>query len=141
MKITSAAHLDHTLTSAHIAFILDRFGDRTGFFLETVALPDGLDPLPCGLHGPLLGDKPVHEEECSYEVRGQRAGASRLCARPARLVRTLTVIAGPYEGEPCVLYTAFGGPAAPREPWDTDLDDEGRAASRAFWAEHALSCA
>jgi hypothetical protein len=141
MKITNAAHLDHALTSEHVALILDLFGNRTRFFLETVALPEALGALPCGLHGPVMGDAPVPEAECSYAVRGSRAGASRLCMRPARLVRTMTVIGGPDGEEPCVLYTAFGGPAAPREPWDPSLatDASAGAASRAFWSEHALS--
>jgi hypothetical protein len=40
-----------------------------------------------------------------------------------------------------ILYTAFGGPAAPREPGDPSLDgnEAGLAESKAFWAEHALS--
>lgn len=37
----------------------------------------------------------------------------------------------------CVLYTAFGGPAAPQEPGDPGCKDVG--ASTAFWREHALA--
>lgn len=37
----------------------------------------------------------------------------------------------------CVLYTAFGGPAAPQEPGDPACKDP--VASAAFWREHALS--
>ena len=51
----------------------------------------------------------------------------------------MTVIGGPDGDDPCVLYTAFGGPAAPREPWDPSLDEAGWAASLAFWEAHALS--
>ena len=36
----------------------------------------------------------------------------------------------------CVLYTAFGGPAAPQEPGDPRCTD--LAASTAFWHTHAL---
>lgn len=38
---------------------------------------------------------------------------------------------------PCVLYTAFGGPAAPQEPGDPGCKD--LAASTTFWREHALA--
>lgn len=58
-------------------------------------------------------------------------------ARAPRQVRTVTVIAGPHDGQPCVLFTAFGGPLAPQEPGDPGCKDPD--ASRAFWAEHALS--
>lgn len=64
-----------------------------------------------------------------------------ICDRPSRQTRLLTVIAGPHEGDGCVLYTAHGGPAAPREPWDPSLNDDAAALeeSRAFWSVHALS--
>lgn len=134
MTITPAAHLDHALTPAHVAWIAQRFKDESEFFLATVELPPELGDLPCGLHGPLVGDPPVPESEVTY------SGASRLCQRPSRPTRLLTVIGGPDGGDPCVLYTAFGGPAAPREPFDLSLaSDEVRVASEAFWAEHALS--
>ena len=139
MKITAAAHLDHALTPDHIAFIAAKFADRQAFFIETVTLDEGLSALPCGLHGPVLGDGPVPEAEVAYAVRGARAGVSRLVERPAREVRMMTVIGGPDGDDPCVLYTAFGGPAAPREPWDPSLDEAGWAASLAFWEAHALS--
>lgn len=140
MIVLPVSHLDHGLTAAHVAWLERRFVSRTGFFLETVELPAELPPLTCALHGPLVGDPPVPEDEVSYRRRGDRPGASRLCARPSRPTRLLTVIAGPEGEDPCVLYTAFGGPAAPREPFDPGLaDGELREASRAFWAEHALS--
>ena len=140
MKITPASRLDHALTPAHVAWLTEHFADRDAFFLETVELPPELPDLPCGLHGPLVGDPPVPESEVTYARRGERLGASRLCARPCRPSRLLTVIGGPDEGEPCVLYTAFGGPAAPKEPFDVgEADDATREASRVFWAGHALS--
>jgi hypothetical protein len=37
----------------------------------------------------------------------------------------------------CILYTAFGGPAAPQEPDDPGCKDP--AASATFWREHALA--
>lgn len=131
------SHLDHGLTAAHLAHVLKLFADRDSFFIETVDLPDELPAVPCGLHGPATGDEPVHEDEVRYAVRGERKGESRLCDREPKLVRQLSVIAGPDGDTPCVLYTAFGGPVSPREPFDAP--DEEREASEAFWAQHALS--
>ena len=142
MKILTVSHTDHNLTPAHMAWIEERFGDRQEFFLETVELPPELPALDCGLHGPLCGDAPVPEAEVTYRRRGDRPGKSRICDRPSRPTRLLTVIAGPDGDEPCVLYTAFGGPAAPREPFDPAVSlmpPENQEACRAFWKEHALS--
>jgi hypothetical protein len=133
MQITSDTHADHALTPDHLAFVLARFGDRQAFFLETVDLPEEFASLPCSLHGP------VPESEVTYITRGDRPGPSRMCDRPARMVRTMTVIGGPDASGATILYTAYGGPAAPREPWDPGLDDAGREESRRFWSEHALS--
>lgn len=138
LKILPASHVDHSLEQAHVDFILKRFGDRNGFFIETILLPDELPDLPCGLHGPVMGDAPVPDFECEMVVRGARKGPSRVCGRSPRPVRVMTVIAGPDGDEPCVLYTAFGGPQAPLEPWD-GLTPEGREESVKFWAKHALS--
>lgn len=137
MQITKDSHLDHNLTAAHVALIKERFGDREAFFIETVELPQELDPLPCQLHGPAVGEAPVPETEVFYEVRGNRPGPSRMVKREPVLVRTMTVIGGPHEGQ-CILFTAYGGPCAPREPWDESLDDDGRREATSFWAEHAL---
>ena len=140
MLILPVSHLDHDLTAAHVAWLTSHFADRTGFFLETVELPAELPPLSCALHGPLVGDPPVPESEVTYRRRGDRPGPSRLCTRPSRPTRLLTVIAGPEGDDPCVLYTAHGGPAAPREPFDPGLEaGEVLEASAAFWAAHALS--
>lgn len=139
MKITKDSHVDHALTEAHLAFILERFGARDdGFFIETIELPANLPPLPCGLHGPLMGDAQIGDEECTLEVRANRVGLSRVCTRAPRWVRKLTVIVGPHEGE-TILYTAFGGPAAPREPFDPSLQGDALTESRLFWSQHALS--
>lgn len=139
MQITSDSHVDHDLSPDHLDWLLQRFQDRDGFFIETVELPAHLSPVACGLHGPEMGDAPVPDAEVRMVVRGNRKGPSRLCSRPPRMTRQLTVIAGPHDGLPCVMYTAFGGPVAPKEPWDPSLDDAGRAASEAFWAQHCLS--
>jgi hypothetical protein len=140
MRITSASHLDHGLQPEHVAFIERRFAAYTdGFFIETFDLPADLPAVPCGLWGPLMGDPAVPDGEVALRVRGTRAGPSRLVRRAPRPVRTVTVIAGPHGSEPCVLYTAFGGPVAPPEPWEPRLTPSLAAESQAFWAEHALS--
>jgi hypothetical protein len=142
MKITLISHLDHGLHESVFAHVAERFAARSAFFIETFELPTELPSVPCGLHGPVMGDAPVGDAEVTLKARGNRAGPSRLCARAPREVRTVTVIAGPHdcwEDDPCVLYTAFGGPLAPREPWDESLTPEQRAESEAFWATHALS--
>jgi hypothetical protein len=139
MKITAASHLDHGLNEAQIAHIAERFKDREAFFIETIYLPESLGSVMCGLHGPIVGDMPVPDDECILQTRPPREYTSRLCMRAARVVQGVTVIAGPHAGEPCVLYTVYGGPAAPREPGDPDLPEEQREASIAFWAQHALS--
>jgi hypothetical protein len=140
LKVHTDSHLDHGLTPDHVAWLLERFAARSGFFLETVELPWYLGPLTCGLHGPIMGDEPVPEGEVNYARRGNRSGESRMCDRPARETRLVTVIAGPHGDEPCVLYTAFGGPSAPREPWDAGIKtDSEREASVLFWEAHALS--
>lgn len=112
---------------AVVDHLVERFAGRSAFFVESVELPDGLPSVECGLHGPAMGDSPVPDAECVLEVRGGRAGPSRLCRRPPRPCRIVTVVAGPDGGEPCVLYTAFGGPPAPREPWDSSLSERNRS--------------
>jgi len=131
------SHVDHNLTEEQIRYLFDRFADRNAFFLETLELPAQLGNVPCGLWGPIMGDPPVNETEVLHERRGARAWTSRVVERPTRPTRTITVIAGPHDNNPCVLYTAFGGPAAPQEPGDPGCKDP--AASAAFWREHALA--
>jgi len=131
------SHLDHGLTEAHLRYLLDRFADRNGFFIETIALPVELGTVPCSLYGPLMGDAPIDEDAVTYAVRGTRTWPSRLVNLPARPQHAVTVIGGPHEEALCVLYTAFGGPAAPQEPNDPSCKDPGTSA--AFWRQHALA--
>lgn len=142
--ITSQSHLDHGLTAAHLSFILRHFADREAFFAETIELPAELRPLECALRGPAVGMRPVLDAEVVLRPRSGRNYPSRLLADPSLggplFVRQMTVIAGPAAGgHPCVLYTAHGGPLAPREPGDTSLNAAERAESVTFWAEHALA--
>lgn len=138
MKIISQSHLDHGLTAAQIYYIQAKFANQTRAFIAYFDLPEYLGTVPCGLHGPMMGDAPVPSYEVTMITRANRNGPSRMCGRPTRPTRTVTVIAGPHEGDDCVLYTAFGGPLAPKEPWETEGTDA-HAESVEFWAEHALS--
>jgi hypothetical protein len=131
------SHLDHNLTTEQIEHVMQCFADREAFFIETIELPEALGTVPCGLHGPLMGDEPVPESEVTHAARGTRAWTSRLIERTPRAVRTVTVIAGPHEEHACIAYTIFGGPLAPQEPGDPGCKNA--EASSAFWAEHALS--
>jgi len=135
-----ASHLDHGLTEEQLEWLLDRYKDRDGFFIDTAEMPEHLGTLPCGLHGPAMGDDPVPEHEVRYVVRDGRAWPSRLCGRPPRQTRLITTVAGPHEGHACLLYTVYGGAGAPREAADPYIEsEEEREASKAFWSEHALS--
>lgn len=148
MQRHNDSHLDHALTIAQVDYLLERFADRDAFFIETIELPENLGTVPCALYGPTMGDVPIELGTLyiTYERRGDRSYASRLISLPPRPTRMVTVIAGPHEGIPCVLFTAFGGPLAPREPGDPTLhamaEPEKTAElekSEAFWAVHALS--
>lgn len=166
MRQHKDSHLDHALTGAQIDYIFDRFADRDGFFIETFTLPADLGTVPCGLYGPIVGDPPIAEAEVTHAPRGSRAWSSRLIDLPARPQHEVTVIAGPHEEScwhcdgsgsigdwkaripcgtcdhgkvkhACILYTAFGGPAAPQEPGDPGCKDP--EASTTFWRQHALA--
>lgn len=127
LKLHSDSHRDHGLSVAHLDYLLDTFRQRDGFFIETTLLPGDLPPAQCALYGPAMGDPPIVHEmalppytESTNVVmrqRGVRPYLSRVITgartRPCRYV---TLIAGPHDGESCVVYTAFGGPLAPKEP-------------------------
>lgn len=144
----SASHVDHGLTEAQLAHILERFAVRRAFFIETFELPEALGKAPCLLYGPMMGDPPT---SAAFEMqRGDRTWWTPVIEAPARMTRMVTVIAGPhdqgYEGTveyrasriiPCVLYTAYAGPCAPQEPDDPGCKNVPE--SRRFWNEHALA--
>jgi hypothetical protein len=132
-------HLDHSLTEEHLKFVLGLDPSTRGDISSpvrafAVEMPAALAPLPCGLHGPIMGDDPVPEDEVIYEVRGNRKGESRLVDRPVRQSRFVAVVAGPHDGHDWVLFTAYGGPVMPREPFDDDSEE-----TKEIWATHALS--
>lgn len=94
-----ASHVDHGLTESQLHYLLDRFADRTSFFIETITLPSDLGTAPCGLYGPKMGDGAIDEDTVTYARRGTRAWESRLVELPLRQQRDVTVIAGPHEEE------------------------------------------
>jgi len=132
LRVASASHLDHGLSDEQLAWLLARAEEHLLLYQAytddppppvltlTLTLPESLGTVPCGLHGPAMGDAPLLEGDVTYAKRGQRGGQSRLCARPPQQVRKVSLIAGEHDGHRWVLYTAFGGPIAPREPFDLD---------------------
>ena len=145
MIITQDSHLDHQgLTIGHLVHILGLFKDRYGFFKETITLPPNLPRLMCGLYGPSMGDEDVPDDAVEDLARSPRTWTSRilksstgLMARPTSVI---TVVAGPDDKHnPCVLYTIYGGPQAPREPGDPSIFATVEfGTSVLFWKKHAL---
>ena len=127
------------VTPEQLSYIEDRFSDRRSFFVETIELPESLGTVVSELFGPAMGDDPIPEDLVTYRHRDSLPYPSRLIRREPRGSRLCTVIAGPYGGYPCVLYTAFGGPSSPREPGDPYLDSDALPEAEAFWSEHALA--
>ena len=140
LKVIPDSHTDH-YPAATIEHIVKRFQSKEGggFFIETFELPEGMEGT-CKLHGPATGEKPVTDEEAEMLPREGRDGESRFCKREGTQTRVCTVVAGPEGEDSLVLYTAYPGPVAPREPDDGSLETpEEIQESKDFWAQHALS--
>ncbi len=158
IKIHAKSHTDHGIPDFVREYVLQHFFDAKEFFAATIPIPESaclstgaslndahnpvksymakLPAIPCGLH------LDVPESEAHYAKRGDREWNSRMCKRPPRMVREVTILAGPNPDDPdsgMILYTMYGGPQAPQEPGDPDLPDEKRAEAEAFWAKAALS--
>jgi hypothetical protein len=139
------SHVDHGLTASQLIFICKRFQDRRAFFIEELELPKDLGTVACALYGPAMGDDPITEDEVVYRVREGRKWTSRMAAphvfhAKRRRSRKIVVIGGPNDNDECVLYTAYGGPLAPREPGDLTISSwEELLSSRKFWSEHCLA--
>jgi hypothetical protein len=138
LTISKASHLDHGLSTAHIEWLTRALNERIaageapGVSVHTFTIPSSLP----GLHTALLRTA----EGVRVEPRGSREWPSRVVDRPMRWTRQCTAVVGPHEVEEHVLFTAYGGPAAPREPGDPSLTaDADKAESEAFWAHHALA--
>ncbi len=159
VSIHADSHVDHGINGQVRDYVLKQFRDRTEFFIETFVYPENypvypslnnwnavhdgtpiymvdLPPVPCALH------MDVPEDEAFYARRGEREWESRMCKRPTRKVREVTIIAGPHPDDAdagMVLFTMYGGPEAPREPGDPSLKGKALKAAKVFWSSAALS--
>jgi hypothetical protein len=128
-------HADHALGQAHKDLAEKVAAEKEGFFLVTLELPEDLPDLPCVLWGPVMGDPAIAESEVTRVKRSDDRPPSRVVARPTRPSRLMTVIG--IGGE--TIFTAYGGPAAPREVGDPSMNEEEAKESAEFWAQHALA--
>jgi len=137
-------HADHGVDAALVAYVCRHLAAQEvqGFFLITIELPDWTRDLETRLWGPRAGDEPVPQDEVFMHKRSADRPPSRLVDRPMRPTRQLTAI-GVVNDREVVFYTLHGGPAAEREVGDPSLegDPAAKAASEAFWREHALAAA
>lgn len=119
--IEGVSHTDHRVSEAHINWLRCELEGKLqpGINVVTMTLPEHLP----GLHSALVYHP--SDEGVTYERRGSRAYESRMVKRHELPTREITAIIGPHNGDTPVLYTAFGGPAAPREPNDPHFDGEG----------------
>lgn len=137
-KIVKAYHMDHGVSERLVSSALSKVKSGAGFFLFTVELPTFC--LESGLYGPASGDDPVGEGEVTYAQRTPDRPPSRLVARGKRPTNKLTIIGLMGAGRKATVFTAYGGPCAPREPWDASHpNEESREQSRLWWAQHALA--
>lgn len=142
MKVARVFHADHGVSPGLIAWAVESAAPAEGgFFLRTLALPDGEPDLLNGLYGPASGDGPVEEGEVIWRRRSEDRPPSRIAVgRPKRPTRLVTII-GVASPDGVTVFTCYGGPAAEREPGDPSLAGDAAALerARAFWAEHALA--
>jgi len=145
MKFT-VLHKDHGISDAQFDHIFQAISAkrraRSRFLLVKVTIPAELGSVPCGLHGPAMGDDPISDSEVEYLVRGNdddpRTWADRMCSRPTRPVNYVQAIGMVSKaGDACTLFTVYGGPLSPQNPDDPNNNDP--QAAREFWAQHALS--
>lgn len=79
-----------------------------------------------------------------YAIREHRAGHSRLAPNLPPINTSLTTLVLLRKGESCILISAWIGPKAEPEPWDTKAfyhesdPKEAFQRSLAFWHNHAL---
>lgn len=136
ISIHADSHLDHEIHVSVVHWVIAQCEDDREFFIRTLEIPSNLPTVACNLH------TDVPDEEVYMCERGDRTYQSRMCLRPPRQGREVTIIAGPHPTDGAagmVLFTMFGGPAAPKEPGDPRLTPGEAEASRAFWSKAALS--
>jgi len=130
-------HADHGIDESTIRWALRQI-EPTGFFLRTLTLPAGHPNVMNALYGPVSGDAPVPESEVHYKKRSADRPPSRMVNRPLRQTRLITII-GMADGKNVKVFTAYGGPAAEREPGDPTMSETEQATAEAFWKKHALA--
>ena len=139
-------HKDHGITPAQWAFINGALTDLDpqGFFLQQLDIPAALGTVPCGLHGPAMGDAPVPRDEVEMVKRGAEGDPNRwldpIVDRPLRPVSYVQVIGirdSDDDGDHIKVFTCYGGPAAPQNPADPGNHDVHGATK--FWNTHALT--
>lgn len=137
--ITKIFHADHGVSPETLQRVIDSLDLQPGFFLRTTQLPLLVPSIENALYGPESGDAPVAEDRVFYAKRSEDRPPSRMIDLPKRLTRTVTVI-GMNNPEGVTLFTAYGGPAAEREPGDASLKtDAEKQAAIDFWSVHALA--
>lgn len=142
--VVEASHLDHNLRPKQLHWLLEQDisafpANEAGVRIITLELPEELGNVEVGLHGPVMGDMAVTEEQVYYGRRGDREWCSRLVSRAPRRTQELTAIVGPYADVETALFTVYGGPYAPREVEDPALSEQDKLVAQTFWSEHALS--
>jgi len=137
MNIVKVFHADHGISDALLLSALKRLNLGEGFFARTLELESPL--VMSALYGPDAGDPPVPDEEVDLCKRTEDRPPSRMVDWPKRPSNKLSII-GTVAADGATIFTAYGGPLAPREPGDVSMTtDEERAESAAFWATHALA--
>ena len=129
------SHVDHGLPKSVIDAILKyRF-------------EDGVHKHTFSVLGGCFEDRLIEETDDNplvnvrWEPRPGRETRSRVCDNPLTKTSLVSFIVGPHDGLPTVLYTAFPGIIAPKEPTDLSITPEEMEESIKFWARYALSVA
>lgn len=135
------SHLDHQVSAEHIEWAKDwiKVGINVGRYTPGEVHVWSME-LPPELPGLWTALREAPESEVTYQVRPPRKCASRTTSDRMAWTRQMTAVFGPHEGIPFALYTAYGGPAAPREPGDPSIANMAELEeSREFWTTHALA--
>lgn len=132
-------HADHGISESTIEQVLATLKPG-GFFATTTELPSDHVEILSALYGPSAGDGVVQECDVEYVRRSPDRPLSRMINAPKRPTRKLTLIGTVNEAGELTIFTAYGGPLAPREPGDPTLETESdKAEAHAFWSTHALA--
>ena len=79
------------------------------------------------------------DDEIVYAQREGRQGLTRFVKNKDSSPTSFVTVVAKKIPEGYELVTAFVGPQAEREPWDTNIADESeRARSKTFWESHAM---